>query len=320
MADDNSKNISYPSQLAIFLALTGGGILVASMASLAIWNFMTGQPFPLHTEDILQPKFYAVNMVLQVVSTFFIFFMPAHFFGLICYKNPYNFLGYNKRINTRQIILVITILLLTFPLSGALANLNNILPIPKNLAIKFKAMEAARAAEEAALIHITSFSKYIISLFVIALLPAVFEETFFRGSMQNLFTRWFKNPWVAILFTSIIFSLIHLSYYGFLVRFALGIILGFIFYYSGSLWLNILLHFLFNGVQVTALYVITIQGVKDKGDIENNFPLWMGIIALAALFYLFKEFKKISFLQQAKHIPPDDTAGFDFNNHVSGIK
>lgn len=317
MPDHNTKNVSYPSQLAIFLGLTAGGIFIGSMASLAVWNIMTGQPFPVRAEDILQPKFYNVNMVLQVVSTFFIFFMPAHFFAMICYRKPYEYLGYDLRFSSKQVLLVVGILILTFPLAGALGNLNNILPLPKEWIVKFKAMEAARAAEEAALIQITSFSKYIISLLVIALLPAIFEETFFRGGMQNLFSRWFKNPWLAIIFTSIIFSLVHLSYYGFLVRFALGVVLGLIFYYSGKLWLNILLHFLFNGVQVTALYVMTMKGVKDKGDIENNFPLWMGIIALCFLIYLFKIFKQTSALQQAKYIEHDDEAGYDFNNHTA---
>ena len=35
---------------------------------------------------------------------------------------------------------------------------------------------------------------------------------------------------------------------------ALGIILGLIYYYSESIWLNVLFHFLFNGIQVTVLY------------------------------------------------------------------
>ena len=304
MADSNTRNLSYPSQLAIFLGLTGGAVVIASLASLAIWMMMTGIPFPTKTADLLQPQFYKVNMVMQAVSTFLIFFIPVHFFALICYKKPYEFLGFNFRFNYKQFFLVIGILILTFPLSGALAELNKILPIPQDWALKFKAMELARQAQEAALIHIDSLAKFFISLFVIALLPAIFEETFFRGGLQNFLTRWFKGPWVAIIFTSLIFSLIHLSYYGFIVRFSLGIILGFIFYYSKSLWLSILLHFLFNGVQVIALYVITITGVKDKKDLETSFPLWAGCLALLALVYLFKLYKRTSQIEISKYTIP----------------
>jgi len=312
MPERNSKNIGYPSQLAILIGLTGGGLIIAAMASFAIWSMMTGQSFPLREEDILQPKYYNVNMVLQAVSTFFIFFVPVHFFAAICYRKPLQYMGFNFRFNFKQILLVIGILILTFPLSGSLGTLNKILPISQYWAAKFKAMEVAREAQEAALININSFSKYIISLLVIGLLPAVFEETFFRGGVQNLLTRWFKGPWVAIIFTAIIFSLIHLSYYGFLVRFALGMVLGFIFYYSGSLWLNILLHFLFNGIQVTALYVMTMNGVKDK-NVEDNFPIWIGLIALALLVYLFKIFKQTSTIKQSQYIE-EITLDDEFHN------
>ena len=317
LPDYNSKNIKYPSQLAILLGLTGGGLIIGSLASLAIWTMMTGQPFPLKAEDILQPKYYQVNMVLQAVSTFFIFFVPVHFFAAICYRKPFKYMGFNFRFNYKQVLLVIAILILTFPLSGALATLNKILPISEYWAAKFKAMELAREAQEAALININSSSRFIISLIVIALLPAIFEETFFRGGLQNLFTRWFKGPWVAIILTAIIFSLIHLSFYGFLVRFALGMVLGFIFYYSGSLWLNILLHFLFNGVQVTALYLMTMHGAKDK-NVEDNFPLWMGLIALALLLYLFKVLKQTSAIKQSQHVeeirPDDEFHNWTANN------
>lgn len=312
--DYNSRNISYPSQLAIFLGLTGGGLVIGAMATFAIWAMMTGQPFPMKAEDMLQPKYYSVNMVLQAVSTFFIFFVPIHFFAAICYRKPFNYLGFNFRFNTKQALLLIAILVVTFPLSGAFATLNKIIPISHSLTAKFKAMELERDAQEAALININSFSRYMISLVVIGLLPAVFEETFFRGGLQNLLTRWFKGPWVAIIFTAIIFSLIHLSYYGFLVRFALGIILGFIYYYSGSLWLSILFHFLFNGIQVTVLYVMTLNGTQNQNkNIEESFPLWAGAVALAVLLYLFKIYKRTSDAKQSQYVE-DITLDDDFHN------
>lgn len=302
MIDANSKNIKYPSQLGIFLGLTGGGLIISALISLLIWLMMEGTAFPRTAEEILQPKYYNVNMVLQAVSTFFIFWIPVYLFAVICYHKPARYLGYNFQFTSKQLFLVMGILLLTFPLSGALADLNKILPIPEYWALKFKAAEAAREAQEAALIQINSFPRYIISLFIIAFLPALFEETFFRGGMQNLLTRWFNGPWLAIIVTSIIFSLIHLSYYGFIVRLGLGVILGLIFYYSGSLWLSILFHFLFNGIQVTVLYFLTKSAVKPISKAEPDFPLWMGIFALFLLIYLFMIYKRISINQKIKYM------------------
>ncbi len=302
MIDKNTKNISYPSQLAILFGLTAGGVIISVIIGIVIWLMMVGGTPPSKPEEMLQPKYYNVNMVLQGVTTFFIFFVPAYFFAIICYRRPYKFLGFNLYINLKQILLVLGILLLTFPISGALAEINKILPIPQSWELKFKAMETAREAQEAALININSLSKYLISLFMIALLPAIFEEVFFRAGMQNFFTRWFKDPWPAVILTSIIFSIIHLSFYGFIVRFGLGVILGFIFYYSGSVWLSVLFHFLFNGIQVTALYIMNVSGKKEIKDLEGSFPLWAGAICLVILLYLFKIYKEASILQQAKYV------------------
>jgi membrane protease YdiL (CAAX protease family) len=245
------------------------------------------------------------------------FFLPVYFFAIICYRNPSKFIGFNTRISSRQLLMVIAILILTFPLSGALAELNKTIPIPKAWEIKFKAMEASRAAQEAALININSFARYILSMFIIALLPGIFEEVCFRGGLQNILMRWLKGPWIAIILTAFIFSIIHISYYGFLVRFALGIILGLVFYYSGSLWLSIIFHFLYNGVQVTALYLLNKPGVKETKDIEENFPIWAGIIALVLIIYAFIKFREASLLKQQEYVLPEEDDPNDFHNWIT---
>ena len=294
----DSNHIAYPSQLAMFLGLAGGGLIISALASVLIWLMMEGAAMPHTANDILQPKYYSVNMVIQVVSTFFIFFLPTYFFALICYRHPQKFIGFTTTINYKQVLLVILILIMTFPLAAGLGELNKIFPIPKDLAVRFRAMENAREAQEAAMIHIDSLSKYLISLLVIALLPALFEETFFRGGMQNFLTRWFNSPLISILVTSLIFSLIHLSYYGFLVRFGLGIILGYVFYLSGSLWLSALFHFFFNGIQVTALYIMTLYKSLPAKDFETHFPIWLALPAVLILFYLFHMYENISIQQK----------------------
>ena len=124
---------------------------------------------------------------------------------------------------------------------------------------------------------------------------------------------------IAIIITSILFSLVHLSYYGFLVRFALGAILGIIFYLSGNIWLSVLFHFLYNGLQVTVLYATqsNLANEKNQKDIESNFPVWAGIVALALIIYLFIKFNEISSIQKAKlaeREANDVNIDFDFNN------
>lgn len=317
MINKNSGNFSFISQFAIFLGLTGGGVIIGSLLSGGVWMMMTGKSIMAMATDMFNPAYYNAMMVMQAVSTFFMFFLPVYFFAMICYRKPSRFIGFSTRVNFQQILLIIGILILTFPLSGALAEINKMIPIPKSWEIQFKAMEASRAAQEAILININSFARYIISMILIGLLPGIFEEVYFRGGLQNIFTRWFRNPWVAIIVTSLLFSAIHISYYGFLVRFALGVILGLLYYYSGSIWLSILFHFLYNGVQVTALYLITANGSKSTKDIEENFPLWAGVVALVLIVYAFIRFRQISLLQQQKYVEEDINGPDDFRNWVT---
>ncbi|MEO8763975.1 MAG: type II CAAX endopeptidase family protein [Ginsengibacter sp.] len=311
--DRNSKNISFPAQLGILLGLIGAGLIIGTIISAVVWVVMTGRPMLSMETDMLKPQYYGAIMAVQVFSTFFLLFIPTYVFSLICYRKSGKFLGFTININSKQVFLLLGILILTFPLSGALAELNKIIPIPISWATKFKLAEDARAAQEMALININSFPRYIISLVIIGLLPGLFEEVCFRAGLQNILQRWFNGPWAAIILTSILFSLIHISYYGFLVRFALGVILGIVFYYSKNIWLPVLFHFLYNGLQVTALYMFNISGAKTQKDIEENFPIWAGIIALVFIIYLFIQFRKTSLVQRAK-IVEEDLPGDDFNN------
>lgn len=314
--DRNSGKFSFQGQLAILLGLIGAGLVFGSFISAFMWKVMTGRPLLSLVTDMLNPKYYTAIMWMQAVSTFFMFFLPVYFTALICYRNPWRFIGFKMKFNAKQLLIVLGIVILTFPLSGALAEINKIIPISKSWEVYFKAKEAERAAQEAALININSFSRYMLSMLIIALLPAIFEEVCFRGGLQNILIRWFKGPWFAIILTAIVFSAIHASYYGFLVRFALGVILGLIFYYSGSLWLSVICHFLYNGVQVTAMYLSSTD-VANRKDVEENFPIWAGVVALIFIVYAFMLLRQTSLAAQEKYVFPELEDPDDYHNWIT---
>jgi uncharacterized protein len=84
-------------------------------------------------------------------------------------------------------------------------------------------------------------------------LPAICEEACFRGALQPILIRICKSPWAGIVLTAIFFSAFHMQFQGFLTRMFLGILLGAVYWYSGSLWVSILAHFFTNGIQVVAV-------------------------------------------------------------------
>ena len=128
------------------------------------------------------------------------------------------------------------------------------------------------------------------------------------AEMQNLLARSSKNPWLAILITSCIFSIIHLSYYGFLARVCLGIVLGLLYYYSGSLWVSITAHFFNNAFAVTQMYILIRKGRSAKEAMDDTMPFWWGLIALVVIYFLFMLFKKISAAVKKRYTSPEDKA------------
>lgn len=315
--DKNSKKISIPGEIGTLLAMIGGGLVVGSLISAGIWMMMTGRSITSMAVEMSNPKYYYALMVMQLISTIFIFFIPSYFFAKICYGKPMEYLGLKRSFNFQQALLVIGILGLTFLFSNTVSELTKMIPLPETMKLKFENMEKARELQEKALININTLEKYILSMIVIALAPGIVEETFFRGALQKSMIRWFKSPWAGIILSSFIFSLVHISYYGFFVRFGLGIFLGLVFYYTGSLWLSILFHFLFNGVQVSALYFSS-HSEKPPVDVtEQNLPIWLGILALAIIIFALVRLKKVSAHIHDPFVYEEPADPNDFNNWIA---
>jgi membrane protease YdiL (CAAX protease family) len=121
-----------------------------------------------------------------------------------------------------------------------------------------------------------TFHVMILNLFIIALVPAVSEEMIFRGICQKIFTNLFKSGHLAIFVTAFLFSALHFQFFGFLPRFILGIVFGYLFFWSGTIWLPVLAHFINNAVPVILAYFEGMEKLNRPPDI----PLWQQAIFL----------------------------------------
>jgi membrane protease YdiL (CAAX protease family) len=246
-------------------------------------------------------------------------------YARICHIKAFTHLGFSNDLQERQtpvetvvmqIGLVIMIMLASLPAVGALQELTQMLPWSKTTLLQFKSAEDAYNKQIAVIARMNNFTDYIVSVVVVALLPAVFEEILFRGAIQNLLSRWFKMPVLAIVITAIIFSAIHGSYLGFLSRFGLGFILGWIFYRTGNIWLNIIGHFFNNALALTVLYISSKPGEKiDPSKMDEHFPLWIGVAAVAIIIGLLLVFEKIC--KNTATRPGEEVLipGYNFNNN-----
>jgi len=319
MAYYATKRFSYWGQLGIFTALLGAGLVVGGLASLLPLlgklnlKDLSGGSATGIMDELLVPENATALRWMQFISTLFLFFLPPFFYAFICHKKPFVHLGFNYTVNIKQIFIIVLIIFASLPIVGALQELTTMLPWSKATLLQFKAAEEAYDKQVMIIARMDNFLDYLISIIMIAFLPAVFEETLFRGGLQNLLSRWFKLPIVAIIITSIIFSAVHGSYLGFLSRFALGFVLGWVYYRTGNIWLNIIGHFVNNAFAITVLYISTKPGGKpDPSKIDDHFPLWIGLIGLAAVYGLFLLFEKIN--KDNIDRPGEEVLISDYNN------
>lgn len=149
-------------------------------------------------------------------------------------------------------------------------------------------LQAQRTNLESSALQMNSFAEVLLRIIVMALLPAICEELFFRGILQRMFHSFFKKPLPAIVATALVFALFHASWYNYLPITIAGFILGFTYFYTGNIWYNIILHFLVNGTQILIAFF------QDDTAAESSFPLTFATgFVISGLFLCFATLKQL---------------------------
>jgi uncharacterized protein len=100
-----------------------------------------------------------------------------------------------------------------------------------------------------------TFGNRLVLFMTVAVLAPAVEELLFRGLLQKSLSH--KMPIVvAIGISSAIFAAMHMDFYAFPALFAMGSAFGFIYYRTGSLRVNILLHMINNGAALVLSWVM----------------------------------------------------------------
>lgn len=296
------KGMNGWGQLGILLVFTGAGFILAGILQIAIAYQLVTKGLPMDkmgdamVKALLLPENVTYSRIAQVLGTFLLLFVPAYAYMRICHGKNKFWLGFNKHINAAQIILGFFLIFLANIVANPLEELS------KNLLANFPSinamgmrMEIAYSEQVVAISNLKSWGEFFMAIIIMAFFPALFEEIFFRGAVQNLLERWWKKPLLAVLATSLLFSLIHMSVFLFLSRAVLGFVLGLMYQRSKNLWVNIIAHFLNNTVAVIQLFWISRHAQKIEVDkLDPNLPWWGALIGLGFTVGLFVLFEKFS--------------------------
>jgi uncharacterized protein len=140
-----------------------------------------------------------------------------------------------------------------------------------------------------------SFGQFILGFVVIALFASIAEEFVFRGLLQPALHQAAGNIHIAIWVSAILFSTLHVQFFGFVPRVLLGALFGYLYFWSGNLLIPILAHFVNNGFSILMIYLN--QKELAGVDLENPeaAPWYVAIICTVLVGMLLYYFRKINY-------------------------
>lgn len=241
-------------------------------------------------------------MITQAVSSIGAFILVPYFFTRIHLSFPFGKLISLPKDNGQPILMTILLVFCFMIANSALIEWNQNIEMPAFLSEFERWARAFEDKAEALTLYLTQFDSlpyFLLAIVVIAVVPAVGEELLFRGLIQNLLNKTLSNPHAAIWISAFIFSGFHFQFYGLIPRMMLGVLFGYIYYWSGSLFLAMIGHFINNAFSLTIIYLSQSGVIEMKPeDLENSLPFYVILIFLAASIFLAYLFRKYYTIQE----------------------
>jgi membrane protease YdiL (CAAX protease family) len=204
---------------------------------------------------------------------------------------PFRWLRMDVPVQWKDVLLAIVIMVCAVPGINLLADLNSRVELPKSLEFIeqiLKSQEEAAAALTERFLQADNIGGLLLNIGLMALLPALSEELSFRGTLQQIIYKdqsgkvQSTKVHLAIWITAFIFSAIHMQFYGFVPRMLLGAMFGYVFVWSGSLWVPITMHFVNNGLAVLVYYLMgESENTKNIADTLGAGDTWyLGVFSI----------------------------------------
>ncbi len=232
---------------------------------------------------------------VQAFSALGAFVLPALIFVWMQNRSPWSFYGLRRAFNVRLAVLAVLVLFFSQSLITLTSEWNQQITIPDNWGPVGEWLRSSNQDVQAgyeALLNFQSFGHMLLTMLVVAVLPAVGEELIFRGGFQKLIENWLKRPHLAVWTAAAIFSLFHFQVFFFLPRLLLGAALGYLYLWSRNLWYPIIAHFFNNAwVIVMAYFFLPEGGTTELLAPEQQLPmpaLITGSLAFVGFLLLFR--------------------------------
>ena len=276
-----------------------GCVLVSMAAGMAI-NLLFSQFFgltfqePTSSISPTQADHWYPRMFLSGLGHVFTFLIPAIFFWYFFEQNTWKDFSVTSLKNVSLVLIPLVIIIVLIPANQQIIEWNQQIHLPgifTKLETWMRVQEQERTIMIQRLLQIDSLSKLLVAFTIFGVVGPFGEEVFFRGVLQTKLRDWGMNPGVSIWVAAVIFSLIHFQFYGFFPRLFLGALFGYLFLWSGNIWVPILAHVVNNGLFV--LTAFSHQNWPFLGHfLESSTSGWiwpiLSLILAAVMLHAFK--------------------------------
>ncbi|GAB3715548.1 hypothetical protein GCM10027592_56210 [Spirosoma flavus] len=256
-------------------------------------NFLT----QLATNPATSPDNWYVLMLLQAINHLGTFLLPALAYWYFIEHRQWGDFNAQSLSSVAGFSLVTLIVIAFMPFDGLIIEWNRSLHLPETLAPIEQWIRDKEKGLEGVTKYLTTFQtagQLLVALLVIGVIAAIGEEVLFRGILQRNLIFWTKNVHVGIWLAAALFSAIHVQFLGFFPRMFLGVLFGYLYLWTGNLWVPILAHFVNNGF--TVLMVFLYQQRMTSVDIESteSVPLVGSLVAGLVTAGLLVYFRRLN--------------------------
>ncbi len=252
--------------------------------------------------DITNPESINFLKYFQIINQIGVFILPVFLFAYLDTRRINSNLMLNTKVDFKILALSIVLIFVAIPFINSLVIWNEQMSLPDYLwRIEAWMRKSEDQTQELTKVFLetSSIGGLLVNLVMIALLAAIGEELLFRGALLKMIFKASNNIHIAVWISAFIFSAFHLQFYGFVPRMILGLLFGYVFAWSGSLWIPIILHFIFNGISVVAAFLYqrgTIDvDVESLGSTQNSLIIIVSVIVSLFLFVLTYKYRNKRF-------------------------
>ncbi len=269
------------AQVSIFIGLWVAFMLLNTVLQgvllQSIWNIGIDE---LDTSLKAQPQ---ILLFLNFIQQLLLFGAPALIYAYLADPSPTSYLGFKKKNPLLHPLMILAIAVLLIPFISSMGGLIKLI----DLGTFANKLQEGKDNYISSYLKDSSFMGMLLNLFLMALVPAICEELFFRGMIMKILLNINKNPWLAFILTSLFFAVLHSSVYDFLPVFSASMLLCCIYYFTGNILNAILIHFLNNSLQVLIVYFI--DDTNTTLPYEQLILAGSFLITAAGLFFIFKK-------------------------------